>query len=239
MAQLRSEGRRVESVVCDLTAEGAIASLAERVEAAGGLTGLVHAAGLSPTMGDARRIFEVNLFATARLVDALEDHLRPGAVGVLIASQAAQMIASGLTADQAAALEAPFASDTPDAYERLVRVCGALGENPSGAYGLSKRGVQLLAISRAPAWGARGARLLSISPGMIDTEMGSDEFEAHTEAMQSILDRTPVEARLGRAEEIAAVADFLMSDAASFMSGSDLLVDGGSTNQVLRGPASR
>ncbi|MBW2500165.1 MAG: SDR family oxidoreductase [Deltaproteobacteria bacterium] len=232
-ASLRTQGHEVETCVGDFVADGMVEALAQRAAEAGGCEGLVHAAGLSPEMGDARRIFEVNLFASATLVDALEPHLKPGAAGVLIASQAAELLAGGLSAEQEALLEAPFAAD---AYERLVDACGALASEPQGAYGLTKRGVQLLAISRAPAWGARGGRLVSLSPGIIDTDMGEIEFAAREATMQAIVDHTPVGGRRGRADEIAAVAAFLLSDAASFVSGSDILVDGGSTYQILRGP---
>jgi len=94
--------------------------------------------------------------------------------------------------------------------------------------------VQRLAVARAPAWGARDARLVSLSPGVIDTEMGRSELAAQTAAMESIIAATPVGKRMGRAAEIASVVAFLCSDAASFVSGVDLLVDGGSTNQLLR-----
>jgi NAD(P)-dependent dehydrogenase (short-subunit alcohol dehydrogenase family) len=104
---------------------------------------------------------------------------------------------------------------------------------PAGAYALSKWGVQRLVVAQAPAWGRRGARLLSLSPGIVDTGMGREELAAHGDAMKTIMEKTPVGQRMGRPEELAAVIAFLCSDAASFVSGVDWLVDGGSTNQVL------
>jgi len=101
------------------------------------------------------------------------------------------------------------------------------------AYGLSKYGVQQLVIARAGDFGRRGARLVSLSPGIIETPMAAAEMEAHTEAMQAIIGMTPVGARRGRPEEVGAVAAFLCSPEASFISGSDVLVDGGSTGQLL------
>jgi NAD(P)-dependent dehydrogenase (short-subunit alcohol dehydrogenase family) len=233
---LRRKGIEIDTFVADLTSPDAVAELAQRAEQAGGCSGLVHAAGLSPTMADARRIFEVNLFASARLVDALEPTLRPGAAGVLVASQAGTLMSAALARENESLFEGPFDHDADnDAYDEIVAACGAMAEQSAGAYGLSKRGVQLLAISRARSWGAHGARLVSLSPGIIDTEMGSAEFETFTESMQANMDCTPVGARRGRADEIASVAAFLLSDAASFVSGSDVLVDGGSTHQMLSG----
>jgi NAD(P)-dependent dehydrogenase (short-subunit alcohol dehydrogenase family) len=220
------------SIAGDLCDAAVLRAIAERTAELGGCRGLVHAAGLSPSMGEARRILEVNLVATARLVAALEPQLLEGAAGVLFASQAAHLVARAATPEIDALLDDPL---RPDLYERLAAIAGPLATSPGGAYALSKRGVQRLAVARAPAWGGRGARLVSLSPGVIDTEMGRSELSVQTAAMQAILAATPVGRRMGRAEELASVVAFLCSDAASFVSGVDLLVDGGSTQQLLRG----
>ncbi len=218
-------------VAADLLDDAAVRDLGKRVARAGGLRALAHTAGLSPTDRDARRIFEVNLLVSARLVGELTPHLRAGAAGVLVSSQSATMAAASATAEIDAILDAPLA---PGAYDRLVEMAGDLAAQPGGAYALSKRGVQRLAVAAAPAWGAAGARIVSISPGIVETGMGHREYGAHQAAMDLILDKTPVGRRMGRPEEIASVVAFLCSDAASFVSGVDLLVDGGSTHQVMR-----
>lgn len=228
---LRARGVDAQAMACDLSEPGAIEAIANRVDEADGLAALAHAAALSGSMADARRILEVNLTATARLVDALEPHLLEGSAAVLIASQAAYFVGPAVGPEGEALLAEPL---RPHLYARLAEELGALATASQGAYGISKRGVQLLAVSRAPAWGARGARIVSVSPGIIDTEMGGVEFEANTAAMQKIVDSTPVGARRGRANEIAAAVAFLCSEAASFVSGVDLLVDGGSTHQIRR-----
>jgi NAD(P)-dependent dehydrogenase (short-subunit alcohol dehydrogenase family) len=193
------------------------------------LRALVHAAGLSPTMADAETIFRVNLGATRHLVDALCPLAQPGAAAVLIASQAGHMVAAGVTPAIAEVLDDPL---SPDFEARIVeRAGGDLAGQPGGAYSLSKHGVQRLAVAQAPAWGARGARIVSLSPGIIDTGMGRQEFAAQS-FMKTIQDQTAVDARMGRPDEIAAVVAFLCSPAASFVSGVDWLVDGGSTHQV-------
>ncbi len=230
--KLAADGARCEVIAGDLCDSGVIRAIASGTAGLGGCAALVHSAGLSPTMGDASRIFAVNLVASAQLVAALEALLLPGAAGVLFASQAAHLAARGVSARVDALLDTPLA---PDFYAQLVAATGALASSPAGAYALSKRGVQRLAVARAPAWGARGARLVSLSPGIVDTEMGAQEMAAHSAAMQAIVAATPAGARMGRADEIASVVGFLCSEAAGFVSGIDLLVDGGSTHQILRG----
>jgi NAD(P)-dependent dehydrogenase (short-subunit alcohol dehydrogenase family) len=227
-----AERLRCASIAGDLCDAATLGAIADRTVSRGGCRGLVHGAGLSPTMADARRLFEVNLVATARLVAALEPQLLDGAAGVLFASQAGHLIARAATPAIDALLDDPT---RPDLFDELAAVAGPLATSSGGAYALSKRGVQRLAVALAPAWGARGARLVSLSPGVIDTEMGRQELSVQTAAMQAIVAATPVGKRMGRAEEIARVVAFLCSDAASFVSGVDLLVDGGSTQQLLRG----
>jgi len=224
----------VATLACDLTDPSAIQQLATRVEELGGLRALVHAAGLSGSMASAERVLEVNLQASARLVDALEPQLLPGAAAALIASQAGHFTKRAIDAETEALLSDPLHDDL---FKRLSKKLGPAATDANGAYGLSKRGVHLLAISRAPAWGARGARIVSISPGIIETTMGHAEFDANSRMVQPLIDCTPVGARMGRAEEIAAVAAFVCSDRASFMTGVDLLVDGGSTHQFNIEPA--
>jgi NAD(P)-dependent dehydrogenase (short-subunit alcohol dehydrogenase family) len=217
----------------DLGDPDVVGQVASAVEAQGGLRALVHAAGLSPTMADAMTIFRVNLFATRRLVDALGPLAQPGAAAVLIASQAGHMAAAGVPPELAAVLDDPL---VPDFADRLCDLgFAAATTEPGAAYALSKHAVQRLAVSLAPEWGARGARIVSLSPGMIDTGMGRQEFAAQP-FMRTIQEKTPVERRLGRPEEVAAVVAFLCSPSASFVSGVDWIVDGGSTGQVMAAP---
>jgi len=228
------QAQQVVIVEGDLGDPDVIGQVASAVEEQGGLRSLVHAAGLSPTMADAMTIFRVNLFATRHLVDALGPLAQPGAAAVLIASQAGHLASAGVTPELAAVLDDPLA---PDFADRLRELGFAAATTDSGAaYALSKHAVQRLAVSLAPEWGARGARIVSLSPGMIDTGMGRQEFAAQP-FMQTIQENTPVERRLGRPEEVAAVVAFLCSPSASFVSGVDWTVDGGSTGQVMAGAA--
>ena len=227
-SELAAEGLRAETLAGDLCDEKHLAALTAGVAERGGLRALAHTAGVSPTMADAKRVFDVDLVASARLLDALAPQLRPGAVAVLVASQAGHLVGASLGAEIEAILDD---STRPDAHARLVEVCPPAAD-PGGAYGIAKRGVQRLAVHRAPEWGRAGARIVSLSPGIIDTAMGKSELDGGHDIMKQMIEKTPVGQRLGTPEEIAAVIAFLCSDAASFVSGVDWLVDGGSTWQI-------
>ena len=232
--ELAAAGRNIETHAGNLTAPATTGRLSAAVEAAGGLDALVLTAALSPTMADAATIYRVNLAATCQLIDTLRPLANEGCAAVLVASQAGTLCNGAVTPEIAAILDDPLASDF---FERLIGAAGeAFAGSSGGAYSLAKNGVQRLAVSRAPAWGERAARIVSLSPGIIDTGMGQQEFAAQP-VMKTMVERTPAGARMGRPEEIAAVIAFLCSPDASFVTGVDWLVDGGSTNQMLRGDA--
>jgi NAD(P)-dependent dehydrogenase (short-subunit alcohol dehydrogenase family) len=210
-------------VRCDVTDPGEVAALARTAARAGEVRAVVHAAGVSPSMGDAARMFEVDLAGTALVVDAFEPVIAPGGAVVLFASMAAHLVVLGPPADPGLdeVLADPLA---PGAAERFV-ASPVVGGDPGGAYAWAKRGVLRLVARKAAAYAARGARINSVSPGSIDTPMGRQEL-ASQPAMAALVERTPV-GRLGQAGDLVAAVDFLLSDAAAYVTGTDILVDGG------------
>ncbi|MEX0665958.1 MAG: SDR family oxidoreductase [Acidimicrobiia bacterium] len=205
-------------VACDVADPAAVAALAARVGELGPFRALAHAAGISPTMDDARRVFEVDLVGTQLVLDAFEELVVPGSAAVCFSSSAAYQLGPYVDADAEALISDPLAP------EFLDRAAAAFPDS-GFAYGLAKVGV-IRAVGRASVrWGRRGGRVNSLAPGLIDTPMGRQEFEQQP-AMKEMLERTPL-GRFGAPAEVAAVVAYLVSDAASFISGIDVLVDGG------------
>ena len=226
-AELRGGGGEVTAAICDVSSAASVAALAQKAAAAGQVQALVHTAGLSPTMADGPRIMNVNLVGSALIEQAFLPLMAPGGGAVLIASMAGHTAQHG--ASCFSVLEDPL---KPDLAGRLEAVTGVGAIDPGASYGLSKQGVIQLCQRVVSAWARRGARINSISPGLIDTNMGRLEA-AHQEMMAVMLQKTPA-GRWGTAEEIAQVAVFLCSEQASFVTGIDILVDGGMTNALLR-----
>lgn len=225
-ATICAEGGDAQAIKCDVTDKADVAALAETVAGCGPFRVLAHVAGLSPSLADFETIVRVNLHGPALVTKALLPHAGIGTAAVLIASLAAHR------ARPSEAIEAILNEPgDPDIAAKLADALGSKEATPAAAYGLSKYAVLGLCKREATAWGRRRARILSISPGLIASPQGAVEFAKNPRKFQ-LLDRTPL-GREGTMLEIADAVEFLVSDKASFISGTDILVDGGLAGALI------
>jgi NAD(P)-dependent dehydrogenase (short-subunit alcohol dehydrogenase family) len=206
------------AAVCDVTQLEYTERLARRALDLGPVSVLIHAAGISPSMGDAATVIKINYAGTANVLTAFEGAMGTDSVTLCLASMSAYRRGLDRYEDL---LRGPFSLDI---LQGLIEA--SLGQS-SAAYALSKRAVMRLVEWLARRWAARGARILSISPGVIDTPMGRREIGGSGAGSAPVLLEHAAIARLGTPEEIARLAAFLAGPQASFMTGCDVLIDGG------------
>ena len=220
---LRASGATVDSLRCDVTSETDVAALEPKIRAMGTFKALVHTAGVSPLMGDGRKVLDVDLAGTVRITDAVFPLVGPGSSAVLIGSIAAY---AGVDERIETLLNDPTAEDFVENVESASE--GDL--SGAAAYVIAKRGVVKLTERLSATWGAKGGRVVSIAPGLIDTPMGRMELDGQP-LIPAMIEATPVkrsdQVLPGRPEDIASAVAFLVSDQAGFISGCDLRVDGG------------
>ncbi|WNZ07070.1 SDR family oxidoreductase [Streptomyces sp. 11x1] len=217
---LSDEGYAVRGVPTDVSDRGSVDGLVAEAAAEGRVAVVVHTAGVSAAQGSAETILKVNLLGTAHVVDAFEAVAGPGAAMVCVSSMAGHVAALGRE-DEAALATAPA--------EHLLGLAAvkAVGDSATRAYIVSKRANQVRVEAAALAWSRRGARINSVSPGVVATAMAKAEAEGPSGAhMLSMLEASGA-GRTGTPTEIADAVAFLIGPEARYITGTDLLVDGG------------
>jgi NAD(P)-dependent dehydrogenase (short-subunit alcohol dehydrogenase family) len=217
---LAAEGYDVHAARTDVSAAGDVHSLAAVAAESGVVRCVVHTAGVSPVQASPEQIVAVDVVGTALVLDAFEPCVQPGTVAICIASMAGTM--TELPADVLLAL-----ATTPTAGLAALPVLDPATLDVGSAYGIAKRANQVRVQAASLAWGTRGGRVVSISPGVISTAMGQAELSGpFGDVMRDMIERSGT-GRIGTADDIAAVVEFLAGPAASFITGTDILVDGG------------
>lgn len=222
-ATLRSEGIDCEAAVCDITDRASIDALLQGALQTGRLASVIHTAGLSPQMAEPETIMKVNALGTVNVVESCLSRADEGFALVNVASMAAYMMPALLCPTGAY----PLALTDPGRFLRRAVLPARLMPKPlyrrGMAYGISKHFVIWLSRHSAARFGAKGARVLSVSPGSFDTEMGRLEEKSGSAEML----RTAAFKRFGTPAEIAEVLAFCASEKASYLTGTDILCDGG------------
>lgn len=220
---LTNDGFLVETEQVDVSSRDSVHNLARQAETLGPVRAVVHTAGLSPVQGSVEAILGVDLAGVAYSLDEFGRVVAPGGAGVYIASMAGHFASKNLSAD----IENALTNTPSDQLTRLPFLEPGVVADARAAYGLAKRGNQLRVQAASSAWGRRGARVNSISPGVIVTPMGREELAGESETLMRQLIERSATGRLGTSADIANAAAFLLSSEASFIAGTDLLVDGG------------
>jgi NAD(P)-dependent dehydrogenase (short-subunit alcohol dehydrogenase family) len=221
---LGNAGYEVSVATIDVSSREAVKELADKAAALGEVTGLVHAAGVSPSQATPAMILKVDLYGTALVLEEFGNIIAQGGSGVVIASQSGHRLPA-LTAEQNKALATtPVDELLGLPFLQLDKVTDSLH-----AYQLSKRGNSLRVMAEAVRWGKRGARINTISPGIIITPLAKDELSGpRGEGYRRMIELSPAK-RAGTPDEVASVGALLMGPDGGFISGSDFLMDGGVT----------
>jgi NAD(P)-dependent dehydrogenase (short-subunit alcohol dehydrogenase family) len=220
----------VEPFALDVADRDEVGHLVARASELGPLRAVAHAAGVSPTMGDWRDMLVIDLVGTAFLVDACRPLATEGTAIVCFASVAPLLA----MADADVAADVVLDHPLDDGFiEGIREAVGPEIEDPGMAYTWAKRGVHRLVRREAAAFGRLGARICSVTPGIIDTPMGKQEGAARP-TNDMLVQLSPL-GREGMAEEVAAAVAFLLSDEAAFVTGIDLPVDGGIAAAIRSG----
>jgi NAD(P)-dependent dehydrogenase (short-subunit alcohol dehydrogenase family) len=221
---LSEAGFEVSAATVDVSSRASIHALVEAATALGEVTGVIHAAGVSPSQAPPEAILNVDLYGTAAVLEEFGDVIARGGSGVVIGSMSGHRLPA-LRAEQDRAL----ATTPADDLLALSMLQPDQVTDPLHAYQISKRCNSLRVMAEAVRWGKRGARVNAISPGIVITPLAKDELAGPRGAgYKRMIDLSPA-GRAGAPDEIGTLGAFLMSEAGAFITGADFLIDGGVT----------
>lgn len=228
---MNNAGFDVEPVEMDLSSRESILALIAKAKEYGEIKMLVNAAGVSPSQAPIEAILKVDLYGTAVLLEEVGKVIAVGGVGVTISSQSGHRMPQLLPEE-----DEQLAITPTEELLSLELLQPEYIKDTLHAYQLAKRCNEKRVMGEAVKWGAKGARINSISPGIIVTPLAIDEFNGpRGDFYKNMFAKCPA-GRPGTADEVANVAELLMSDKAAFITGADFLIDGGATASYFYGP---
>jgi NAD(P)-dependent dehydrogenase (short-subunit alcohol dehydrogenase family) len=221
---LSDAGFDVSTAIVDVSSRTSVHALVETATAIGAITGVIHAAGVSPSQASPAAILKVDLYGTALVLEEFGNVIAQGGAGVVIASQSGHRLPA-LTPEQNKAL----ATTPADELLGLPMLQPDQITDPLHAYQVSKRGNSLRVMAEAVRWGKRGARVNTISPGIIVTPLARDELTGPRGEGYRRMIGISAAGRAGTPDEVGVVGALLMGPDGAFITGSDFLMDGGVT----------
>lgn len=218
------------TAVVDVSSRASVRALVETAVELGTVSGVIHAAGVSPSQAAPATILQVDLLGTALVLEEFGDVIAEGGAAVVIASQSGHRLGA-LTAEQNAAL----ALTPTDELLALPMLQADQVQDSLHAYQLAKRGNSLRVMAQAVRWGKRGARVNTISPGIVITPLANDELKGpRGDGYRRMIEHCPV-GRAATPDEIGYLGALLMGADGGFITGSDFLMDGGVTASYFYG----
>jgi NAD(P)-dependent dehydrogenase (short-subunit alcohol dehydrogenase family) len=219
---LSDAGFEVHTSTVDISSRESVQTLVQTAKALGEVTGVIHAAGVSPSQAPPATILKVDLYGTALVLEEFGNVIARGGAGVVISSMSGHRLPP-LTVEENAAL----ATTPTDELLALPMLQPDKVTESLRAYQISKRGNALRVMAEAVRWGKRGARVNTISPGIIFTPLAKDELTGPRGAgYRRMIELSPA-GRGGTPDEVGTVGALLMGPDGAFITGSDFLMDGG------------
>lgn len=228
--EFKDSGISVTTQKIDVTKRSSVEDFARLADSLGTITHLIHAVGVSPSQASINQVLNVDLYGTALVLEIFRDYITKGSSGIVVSSQSGHRL-SAFSEEENSLL----ATTPSNELLNLKMLKEEKIRDSLHAYQIAKKANGLRVMAEAVNWGKKGARLNAISPGIVLTPLAQAELNGpRGEEYRKMIERCPA-GRAGRPEEIANIAAMLMGNDGAFITGSDILIDGGVTAAYFYG----